>query len=116
MNILGKQKSKIAEPKKEAKSSSAFSYSGTSLIRGFRRSEKAGDLVGNSQYVFLVDLVATKPGLRREVEKRYGVSVEAVNIIKQKGKTKRLGATQGRRSDFKKAMVTLKQGDKIDVV
>ena len=115
-----KKKSKKADAVKletpKNVSSSATSYSGVSVIRGFRRSEKAGDLGASRQYVFLVDLDTTKPNIRREVEKRYSVRVAAVNVIKQKGKAKRLGATQGRRSDFKKAIVTLAEGNKIDVI
>ena len=115
MRILNR-KPKTTELAKETKSAGALSYDGVSVIHGFRRSEKASDLGINSQYVFLVDPRTTKPNIRREVEKRYGVKVTAVNVIKQKGKAKRLGATLGRRSDFKKAVVTLRQGDKIDVI
>ena len=101
---------------KETKSSAKpTSYGGVSLLERFWRSEKGGDLTAKSQYVFLVTLPATKPGVRKEVEKRYGVKVLSVNMIRQKGKIKRLGGTIGRRSDFKKAIVTLKQGDKIDI-
>ena len=116
MNILSKKKPKIVEPAKKTKSGGVLSYGGVRVIRGFRRSEKATDLGANSQYVFLVDIQATKPNVRREVERRYSVKVVAVNIIKQRGKAKRLGATLGRRSDFKKAMVTLAAGNKIDVI
>ncbi len=114
MNILKPKTIKKAEAQKVVVPKTN-SYGGVSVLKELRRSEKAGDLSKYSQYVFLVMLSATKPGIRKEVEKRYGVKVLGVNVIRQKGKIKRLGATVGRRSDFKKAVVTLKEGNKIDI-
>ncbi len=85
------------------------------LLRKPWTSEKAHLLQGQNQYVFLVDLKAKKPQIKKEVARHYGVRVADVNIILQKGKTKRLGRSTGKRSDFKKAIVTLAVGNKIEI-
>ena len=76
-------------------------------------SEKATSLVGIGKYVFSVSLRANKSEIRKSVEKVYGVDVESVNIIKMPGKTRRYGKTTGRTSSWKKAVVTVKSGQKI---
>ena len=58
---------------------------------------------------------ATKPEIRAAVEGLFGVKVKAVNTLRQKGKTKRWRNRLGRRSDIKKAIVTLQEGHSIDV-
>ena len=78
-------------------------------------SEKTTGLVSINQYVFLVDKSANKPLIREEVERHYGVQVESVNMILKRGKIKRLGRSIGRRPSFKKAVVTLKAGQKLDI-
>ncbi len=65
--------------------------------------------------VFKVARDATKPAIKAAVEALFGVSVTGVNTIVQKGKTKRWKGQPYRRSDMKKAIVTLKDGDSIDV-
>lgn len=77
--------------------------------------EKATALSDKKQYVFRVETSATKPQVKRAVEKLYGVKVVSVRIISVPGKSKRLGRTQGFRPGFKKAIVTLKEG-KIEFV
>jgi len=69
-----------------------------------------------SQYVFIIDSQATKPMVRQAVWERYGVRAEGVNIIRKTGKTKHLGGRFfGRRSEIKKAVVSLKKGEKINI-
>ncbi len=68
----------------------------------------------NKQFVFKVRNVATKPEIKRAVEKMFNVEVEAVQVANVKGKTKRFGRTLGKRSDWKKAYVKLKPGFDID--
>ena len=58
---------------------------------------------------------ANKPEIRHAVEAIWKVEVKAVNTIKMSGKEKRLGKFVGRRNDWKKAVVTLAEGHKIDV-
>ncbi|HZH03039.1 MAG TPA: 50S ribosomal protein L23 [Myxococcaceae bacterium] len=67
------------------------------------------------QYSFLVDRVATKEDVARAVAKLFSVNVEAVRTQVIRGKTKRVGKSMGKRSNFKKAHVTLKEGDKIEL-
>ena len=59
-------------------------------------------------------LDATKPEIRKAVESLFDVKVTAVNTLRVKGKTKRFRGRLGRRSDFKKAIVTLAEGQMID--
>ncbi len=77
--------------------------------------EKSTILSENNQVVFEVPVTATKPDIKEAVEKLFNVSVTAVNTIKVKGKTKRFRGIAGRRKDIKKAIVTLKDGDEIDI-
>lgn len=66
--------------------------------------------------VFKVAKDATKPQIKAAVEKLFEVEVEGVRTVNVKGKTKRTGARFGKRSDWKKAYVTLKEGADIDFV
>ena len=77
--------------------------------------EKSTILSENNQVVFEVPLSATKPEIAEAVEELFKVKVTAVNTIRQKGKTKRFRGIPGRRKDIKKAIVTLKDGDTIDI-
>jgi large subunit ribosomal protein L23 len=69
----------------------------------------------HNQVTFKVPLDASKPEIKAAVEGLFKVKVKAVNTLIQKGKTKRFRGIVGRRSDFKKAIVTLEQGHTIDV-
>lgn len=85
------------------------------VLKGPVFSEKAqvlGDTVGVQ--VFKVDINATKLEVKA-VEKLFGVEVVKVNTTITKGKTKRFGKTLGRRSDVKKAYVTLKAGQDVEM-
>lgn len=77
--------------------------------------EKTTILSENNQVVFEVPLRATKPEIKEAVETLFKVSVTAVNTMRMKGKTKRFRGIAGRRKDVKKAVVTLKDGDTIDI-
>jgi len=67
------------------------------------------------QYGFKTLLEATKPEIKSAIEQIFKVKVVAVNTLLQKGKTKRFKGREGRRSDYKKAIVTLAEGHTIDV-
>jgi large subunit ribosomal protein L23 len=67
------------------------------------------------QYSFIVDKKATKVDVARAVEGLFKVSVEAVRTNIVRGKTKRVGRNIGKRPNYKKAVVTLKEGDKIEL-
>ncbi|PWS35095.1 50S ribosomal protein L23 [Falsiroseomonas bella] len=77
--------------------------------------EKATRLNEFSQVTFRVALDATKPEIKAAVEKLFSVKVEAVNTVVMKGKTKRFRGREGRRSDWKKAVVRLQAGQTIDL-
>jgi large subunit ribosomal protein L23 len=68
----------------------------------------------NNQIVFKVATDATKPEIKQAVELLFGVKVDRVQVSNVKGKTKRFGSMMGRRSDWKKAYVTLQEGQEID--
>ena len=78
-------------------------------------SEKSTTIAdANGQFTFRVKTDATKREIARAVEKLFDVEVERVQVVNVKGKKKRFGAIQGRRSDWKKAYVRLKSGNEID--
>ena len=77
--------------------------------------EKATMVSDHNQVVFKVAPKATKPEIKAAVEALFSVKVTAVNTIVRKGKTKRFRGTVGRQSDVKKAIVTLAEGQSIDV-
>jgi large subunit ribosomal protein L23 len=68
-------------------------------------------------YVFVVDPSATKVDVRHAVEQAFGVKVEKVNTLNRKGKVKhnRRTNTVGHKPDTKRAIVTLREGDSIDL-
>jgi large subunit ribosomal protein L23 len=77
--------------------------------------EKSTRVSEHNQIVFKVRMDATKPEIKKAVEGLFGVKVTAVNTLVQKGKVKRFRGRVGFRSDVKKAIVTLAEGQSIDV-
>jgi large subunit ribosomal protein L23 len=67
-----------------------------------------------NQYFFAVDQRATKTEIRSAVEKVFGVTVKAVRTMSMTGKKRRVGRNVGRTASWKKAMVQLKEGDRIE--
>ena len=78
--------------------------------------EKATMANERGQVTFAVAITATKPQIKAAVEMLFNVEVTAVNTIVQKGKAKNFKGRPGRRSDMKKAMVTLAEGQNIDLM
>jgi len=80
--------------------------------------EKISDLNEKDKYGFVVDVNANKVAIKAEVEKRYGVNVEDVNTMKYLGKQKsrytKSRILTGRKPSFKKAIVTVAEGEIID--
>lgn len=68
----------------------------------------------SNQVTFLVELTANKIEIKRTIETLFKVTVLNVNTIRMRGKEKRMGRYVGRRPSWKKAMVTLKEGDHIE--
>jgi large subunit ribosomal protein L23 len=77
-------------------------------------SEKSVGLVEDNKYSFWVDPAANKIEIKAAVEKIFKVSVVKLHTMNVKGKKKRVGRYVGRTPDRKKAIATLKAGDKID--
>ena len=77
--------------------------------------EKATMASEHNQVVFNVAKHATKPEIKKAVEALFEVKVKAVNTLNRKGKTKRFRGIKGKQSDVKKAIVTLEEGQTIDV-
>lgn len=143
MALFSKTKSKSASPKPEVKKDAPVSmqdlYSGTSTKKvaggtavvkktGTKNheaayrilikpliTEKATNLGAENKYVFIVAKSANKISVARALEVTYGVKPVAVNIINSEGKFVARGRIKGQRSDFKKAIVTLKAGETIKV-
>jgi large subunit ribosomal protein L23 len=67
-----------------------------------------------NQYVFEVDRKANKIEIKRAVEQLFKVKVDRVNVSRVHGKVKRLGRNVGKRPDWKKAVVLLREGNRID--
>lgn len=78
-------------------------------------SEKSYDLTNQHKYTFKVSTKATKPQIRQAVEEVFKVGVINVNTINLRGKLKKQGWTRGYRPNWKKAIVTLREGDAIEI-
>jgi large subunit ribosomal protein L23 len=87
----------------------------SSLLVAPRVSEKAAVLSSKGTYVFNVPLSANKIEVRKAVEALYKVHVSDVRMVRGKGKVVRRGRVAGSRNDWKKALVTLKKGEKLDL-
>lgn len=77
--------------------------------------EKATAASEQNKVVFRVARDATKPQIKAAVEKLFDVKVESVNTVVRKGKSKVFRGSRGRQSDVKNAVVTLAEGQRIDV-
>ncbi|HEX7167011.1 MAG TPA: 50S ribosomal protein L23 [Acidimicrobiales bacterium] len=78
-------------------------------------SEKSYALLDDGVYTFVVHPDANKTEIRQAVESVFGVRVTKVNTLNRKGKKKRRGRWIGTRSDTKRAIVTLAEGERIDL-
>jgi large subunit ribosomal protein L23 len=89
------------------------------VIRKPLVTEKSTALSAANKYIFEVDMRSNKPQIKAAVEKAFNVSVTGVNVMIMKGKPRSRRAAGGRRdgygSDWKKAVVTLAAGDKIEL-
>ncbi len=88
-----------------------------SILRTPLLTEKCHDLKEkHNQVAFRVFPGANKVQIREAVEEIFKVKVQRVNVIVVAGKVKRLGRNKGRRPDWKKAIVTLKPGEKLEII
>ena len=87
----------------------------TDIVTGVRQTEKGTRLAKYDQYIVNVAVDANKVEIRQAVERLFGVHVRAVNTQLVQGKWHRVGARGGRRPMWKKAVVTLAKGQKIEL-
>ena len=117
MAIFSKKEETTPETTAKPAASSAAASQGFAvpeILWGPRVSEKAGNMANNGKYVFNISKSANKVEIKKAVEKFYKVNVTQVNILNTKGKTRNSGRIAGKTSGFKKAVVTLKAGQKIE--
>jgi len=114
-----KKGKKDAKPKKDAVIKPAAKKLDTGLAYKYlikpMISEKASLLASQGKYVFVVSPRANKVEVEKAVQKVFNVRVKDVNIINTSGKSVRFGRTYGRTKDWKKAIVTLEPGEKIEI-
>ena len=77
--------------------------------------EKATNASEHNKVIFKVAMTATKPQIKDAVEKLFDVKVKSVNTLRRRGKWKIFKGRVGRQSDSKRAIVTLEEGQRIDV-
>ncbi|AAV89143.1 ribosomal protein L23 [Zymomonas mobilis subsp. mobilis ZM4 = ATCC 31821] len=98
-----------------AKSQDGVAIRHYDVVLGPHITEKSTMVSEFNAVVFKVAADATKPAIKEAVEALFGVSVKSVNTVITKGKTKKWKGRPYRRSDVKKAIVTLAEGQSIDV-
>ena len=86
-----------------------------SIIRSPIITEKSSMGLERNETTFRVSMDASKPEIKAAIEMLFDVKVESVNSLIQKGKQKRFRGRLGRRSDYKKAVIRLKEGQSIDI-
>jgi len=121
--ILKNKEEKSAKNKRDdkvgGKTSPVFSTSGSKAPRGIIRSqhiaEKSSWLFSKNKYVFKVSKDANKNLIKKAVEGKFGVKVERINIVNLPGHIRRRGSQIGLKPGIKKAIVTLRKGDTLEI-
>jgi len=85
------------------------------VVKGMIRTEKGANLMVLNKYLFWVGKNSNKIEIKKAIEDIYKVKVGDVNTVMMRGKAKRVRYAVGKTPDWKKAIVTLKEGNKIDV-
>ena len=85
------------------------------IIRPLVTEKSSAAYQDRGEYTFAVHPEASKPAIRTAIETLFGVTVTGVWTAQHRGKERRMGRTSGRRSHWKKAIVTLKAGDTIEI-
>jgi len=101
----------LKSAKKSAKRSKAYR-----ILKKPHIAEKATDLSGKNQYVFKIFESANKSEVKKAVESVFGVNVLSVRIIKVPKKRRKRGVIRGWKKGYKKAIVTIKKGQKIEIL
>jgi large subunit ribosomal protein L23 len=105
-----------ARPSTTKKTQAAKISEACRILKTPQVTEKATDLVKENQYVFKVFPETNKTEIKRAVNELYGVDVSDVKIIKVSAKRRRIGRISGWRKGYKKAIVKIKEGQKIEVL
>lgn len=98
------------EVKKNSKTGLAYRVLQKTVI-----SEKATRLEMQNKYVFVVNRKATKEDVKKAIKNLFGIQAKSVSMINVEGKKKRFGVTSGKKSDYKKAIVSLPKGKSIHI-
>jgi len=85
------------------------------IVRPLITEKTSAAYQARGEYTFEVHSEASKPQIRTAIEQLFGVKVTGVWTSNVRGKEKRMGKTVGRRPNWKKAIVTLREGDTIDI-
>ncbi len=85
------------------------------VVKALIRTEKGASMLPQNKYLFWVDRNVNKIEIKKAVEDIYKVKVSSVNTLVMRGKVRRVRYQIGKTADWKKAVVTLKEGNKIDV-
>lgn len=86
------------------------------IVKPYQTEASLGLSEKNNQYTFVVRLHANKIEIRKAVEAMFKVNVLKVNTIVVKGKTRRMRGRVGKEATYKKAIVTIKKGEKIELI
>ena len=113
VSVAKEKKEEKALPVQKSNKSEKFSYQ---VVKEPHISEKSTNLAEKNKYVFRVYKGSNKMEIKKSVEGIYGVDVLSVNIIKIPGKKRRLGAIEGFKKGHNKAVVTIKEGQKIEIL
>lgn len=111
-----KKAKKEVEPKEEKVKERTLKVKIYRILKEPHITEKATDLTKENKYVFRVFPGANKVEVKKAVEDLYGISVLSVRIIRVPSKSRRLGRTMGRKKGYKKAIVKIKKGQKIELL
>jgi len=98
-----------------ARGSAATRFSAEDVVKELMRTEKGTKAAGHRKYFFAVDRCANKREIKRSVEELFKVKVADVNTSVMPGKPRRVGARWGWKPNWKRAVVTLAEGSKIEV-
>ena len=111
-----KETKKEEEKKEKEKEKEKEVYPQWGVLRFPHISEKATKLAKENQYVFNVYKQANKTEIKKAVENLYGVDVLSVKVINIPKRRRRLGRITGWRKGYKKAIVKIKKGQKIEII
>lgn len=107
------EKKPISKPIKATVNKGIFSYD---VVRQPHISEKASYLAEKDQYTFKVLKDFNKKDITKSIEGLYGVDVLSVKVINIPAKKRRIGRTEGFKKGYKKAIVKIKEGQKIEIL